>query len=251
MGPSSVRAATVIAVVSMALPAATAHAQASSGDASATRAYLQAYLGQTRAEVSGLPAALAAMEALRGQLQLECPGVLAQQPTPSRGEKPSESAIEISDELQESLLGVAERTESSVHRRFARSVARLRWSDRGLTRLVHAYTAGEVEQAGIPTPDLCSDIRAWVASGFQTVSAATVAYLDRESTLSSRTAGAQEAIMRTLEHYETSADKRVARQIAAAEERALATVLPKLSAVFAKVGEVLHGAAASAASQRR
>jgi hypothetical protein len=242
---SSARAAAVIAVVALALPAASA--QASSGDASATGTYLQAYLGQVRAEVSGLPAGLAAMEALRGHLQRECPGVLAQQPTPSQGEKPSESAIEISDEVQESLFGAAERTESSVHRRFADSVARLKWSDSGLTRLVHTYATGEVERTESLTPDLCSDIRAWVASGFQTVSAATSAYLGRESTISTRTAGAQEAIMRKLERYETPADKRIARQIAAAEQHALATVLPKVSAVLAKVGEVLHGTAAAPA----
>jgi hypothetical protein len=248
MGPLSVRAATVIAAVLVALPAATAHAQASSGDASTTRAYLQAYLGQTRAEVSGLPAGLAAMEALRGQLQLECPGVLAQEPTPSRGERPSESAIEISDELQESLFGVAERTEISVHRRFAHSVERLTWSDRGLTRLVHAYAAGEVEQAEIPTPDLCSDMRAWVASGFQTVSAATEAYLRRESTLLGRTGGAHEAIMHKLERYESPADKRITRLIAQAEKQALQTVLPKVSVVLTEVGEVLHGSAAAPAT---
>jgi hypothetical protein len=242
---SSARAAAVIAVVALALPAASA--QASSGDASATGAYLQAYLGQVRSEVSGLPAGLAAMEALRGRLQQECPGVLAQQPTPSQGEKPSESAIEISDEVQESLFGVAERAESSVHRRFADSVSRLKWTDRGLTRLVHTYATGEVEQAEVPTPDLCSDMRAWVASGFQTVSVAPAAYLNRESTLSSRTAGAQEAIMRKLERFESSADKRVARRIAAAEKRALQTVLPKVTAVFDKVGEVLHGPAATPA----
>jgi hypothetical protein len=236
----------VIAVVVLAVPATTA--QASSGDASSTGAYLHSYLGQVRAEVSGLPAALAAMEALRGQLQQECSGVLAQQPTPARGEKPSESAIEISDEVQESLFGEAERTESSIHRRFAHSVARLRWSDRALTRLVHTYATGEVEQAGIPTPDLCSDMRAWVASGFQTVSAATNAYLGRVSTLSSRTGGAQEAIMRKLERFESPADKRIARQIAAAEKQATEVVLPKLSAVFDKVGEVLHGAAAAPAT---
>jgi hypothetical protein len=245
MGLSSARAAALIAVVALVIPAT---AQASSGDASATGAYLQAYLGQTRAEVSGLSAGLAAMEVLRGQLQQECPGVLAQQPTPARGEKPSESAIEISDEVQESLFGVAERTESSVHRRFARSVGHLKWSDRGLTRLVHAYATGEVEQAEVPTPDLCSDIRAWVASGFQTVSASTAAYLGRESTISSRTAGAQEAIMRKLERYETPADKRIVRQIAAAEKQALQTVVPKVTAVFDKVGEVLHGPAATPAS---
>jgi hypothetical protein len=243
---SSARAAAVIAVVALALPAASA--QASSGDASATRAYLQAYLGQVRAEVSGLPAGLAAMEALRGQLQQECPGVLAQRPTLFQGEKLSESALDISDEVQEALYGVAERTESSVHRRFARSVAHLEWSDGGLSRLVHTYTTGEVEQAEVPAPDLCSDMRAWVASGFQSVSPAAVAYLRRKGTILGRTGGAQEAIMGKLERYETAADKRIAGQIAEAEKRAVRTVLPKVYAVLAKVGEVLHGPAATPAT---
>ena len=163
--------------------------------------------------------------------------------SPATKARAEEKLHDLNDTLE---LRVAERTEASVHRRFAGSVARLRWSDRGLTRLVHDYATGEVEQAGISTPDLCSDIRAWVASGFQTVSVATAAYLGRESTISTRTAGAQEAIMRKLERFESPADKRVARQIAAAEKQATETVLPKLSALFAKVGEVLHGAAAPA-----
>ena len=251
MGRFSIHSAVLLAALLLGLISPAAFAQVSSSDASATQAYLQSDFVQTQAEDSDLPAAFAAMEALRGQLQQECPGVLAQEPTPSRGEKPSESAIEVSDEVQEALFGTAQRTESSLHRRFADSVQRLRWSDRGLARLVHAYAAGEVEQAEIPTPDLCADIRAWVASDFQSVSAATVAYLGRESTLSSRTAGAQEAIMHKLERYESPADKRIGRRIADAEKRALATVLPKVSAVLDKVGEVLRGATAAPASERR
>ncbi|HEY4812620.1 MAG TPA: hypothetical protein VIH71_16345 [Solirubrobacteraceae bacterium] len=246
MVPSGARAAALIAVVTLALP--TAATQASSGDTSVTQAYLQAYLGQARAEVKDLAAGLAAMEALRGQLQRECPGVLAREPTPSAGQKPSESAIEISDEVQDALFGVAQRTESLVHRQFAHSVERLRWSDRSLARLVHVYAIGEVEQAEIPTPDLCADMRAWVASDFQGVSATTAAYLGRESMLSSRTASAQEAIMHKLKRYQSPADKRIARRIAEAEKQALATVLPKVLAIIAKVGEALQGPTAAPAS---
>jgi len=50
--------------------------------------------------------------------------------------------------------------------------------------------------------------------------------------------------MHKLERYETPADKRIARQIATAEKQALQIVLPKVSAVLARVSEVLHGTAA-------
>ncbi|MGP0102333.1 MAG: hypothetical protein ACLPUT_12040 [Solirubrobacteraceae bacterium] len=244
MGPSSVRAATVIAAVLMALPAATAHAQASSGDASATRAYLQADLAETHAEVKGLPAAFAAIEALRGRLQAECPGVLADEPKPAAGAKSSASAIEISEELLAAVFGAAERTEYLHRRRFARTVSRLSWGDRALTRRVHSYAAAEVAEAQVPQPDLCADIRAWVSSGYQTVSADTSAYVQRMAKLSRETEGAEEAILHKLKSYESGADKHIARQITKLNQHGLQAVAPEILAALAKIAEVLHGASA-------
>jgi hypothetical protein len=233
------------AVLSFAPPALAA---VSSGDASATRDYLQADLARTRAEVGGLSVAIAAMEALRGRLQLECPGVLAEEPKPAQGEKPSGSAIEIGEEEQGAVFGAAEHTEYELRRGFAHTVAHLSWSDRSLTRLVHADAAEELAQAQTPPPDLCSDMRAWVDTGYQTVSAATEGYVHRESTLSSETGGAQELIMHKLGRYESQADKRIAGRIAAVEKQAVETVLPEVLAALAKITEVLHGAAAVPAS---
>ena len=238
----------VIAAVLVALPAATAHAQASSGDASSTRAYLQADLTETRSELKGLPAAFAAIEALRGGLQAECPGVLADEPKPVAGAKPSDSAIEISEELLAAVFGAAERTEYLHRRRFARTVSRLSWGDRALTRRVHSYAAAEVTEAQVPQPDLCADIRVWVSSGYQTVSAATSAYVRRIAKLSAETEGAEEAILHNLTRYESAADKHIARQITKLNQHGLHAVAPEILAALAKVGETLRGAAAAPAS---
>ncbi len=242
MSPSSVRAATVIAVLSMALPAAAA--QASSGDASATRAYLQADLTEARSEVKGLPAAFAAIEALRGGLQAECPGVLAGEPKPAAGAKPSGSAMEIGEEEEDAVFGVAEHTEYRRLSSFAHAVSRLSWGDRALTRLVRSSTDDAVAKAAMPTPNLCADMRAWVGSGYQTVSVATEAYVQRRAKLSDETEGAEEAILHMLARYENGADKRIARQIAELENQGLKTALPKIFAALGKVAEVLHGPSA-------
>ena len=192
--------ATVIAAILTALSTSAARAQASSaGDASATRAYLQADLAETRVQVKGIPAEFAAIEALRGRLQVECPGVLAGEPKPAAGAMPSGSAIEIGDEVLGAVFGAAERTEYTYRRGFARTVSRLSWGDRALTRLVHSDAAAEVAQANTPQPDLCADMRAWVSSGYQTASVATEAYVHRRSKLSGVTEGAEEAIMHKLE----------------------------------------------------
>ncbi len=248
MGPSSVRAATVIAAVLVALPAATAHAQTSPGDASATQTYLQADLTETRSEVNGLPAAFAAIEALRGGLQAECPGVLAGEPKPAAGAKPSDSAIEIGEELLAAVFGAAERTEYLYRRRFAHTVSRLSWGDRALTRRVHSYAAAEVAEAQVPQPDLCADIRVWVSSGYQTVSAATSAYVQRRSKLSGETEGAEEAIMHELKRHESAADKHIVHQIAQLQQHGLHAALPKILAALNEITEVLHGASATPAT---
>jgi hypothetical protein len=244
MGRTGVHA-TVLAAIVVALSAPAALAQASAGNASATREYLRADLAQTRAEVAGLPAAIAAVEALRGRLAAECPGVLAHEPALASGEKPSASLTEIEEEGEAAVFGAAEQTEYGHRRGFARVVSRLRWSSRALTRLIHSAAAAEAAQATIPPPDLCADIRTWVGSGFKSISAGTEAYVHQESILTGETRGASSAITRKLAPYENRSDKKIARQIASLEKQAVGKATPELVAALAKVGEVLHGAPAT------
>jgi hypothetical protein len=241
MGRTGVHAATLLATTIMALSAPTALARVSRGDAIATRAYLQADLAQTRVEVAGLPAAIAAVEALRGRLAAECPGVLAHEPTPA----PDGSATQIEEEGEAVVFGAAEQTES-VHRSgFSHAVSRLRWSNHALTRLTHASAAAELARARTPAPDYCADLRTWVASGFERVSAATEAYVHRESILTRETQGAAAAITRKLAPYESRSDKQLARQIARLEKAAVGKAAPELLVALSKVGEVLHAGPAT------
>jgi hypothetical protein len=217
-------------------------ARTTRGDATATREYLQLDLKATRAEVKAFPAALAAIGTLREHLQAECPGVLAGESKPAAGEKPSSSAVAIADEVDGAVFGAAEHTEYQLRRGFAHAVSRLAWSDGSLTRLVHSYAAAELAQSQLAVPDLCADLRAWVASGRQTVSAATEAYVHRQSILAGETEDGEEKTMHRLvrDGDENAADKSTARQISKLERDSLQTDVPQVVAAIGKIGEVLH-----------
>jgi hypothetical protein len=66
-------------------------------------------------------------------------------------------------------------------------VRRLRWSNPRLTKLFRSLAIEQDQQSAIPPPDLCSDMRFWVASGYTAVSAGTKRYLHRLSVVSSIT----------------------------------------------------------------
>jgi|HubBroStandDraft_6_1064221.scaffolds.fasta_scaffold75377_1 hypothetical protein len=236
----------VAAVCACSSPAA-ALAGVSPGDATSTGTYLRLQLAETRASLANLPRGIAAVEALSMRLRDECPGVLANAPKPSGATRASVTALLIAAEESDAALGVAEHTESVRARRFARAVARLHWSNRALTRLVHAAAGEEAAKAVLAPPDLCADMSTWVSSGYQTVPAGTRSYLRREAALS-RHEGAQESILRGLARYETRSDRRIAHQITDLEKAALPALLAKLIAALDQVSEVLHTAPAAPAS---
>jgi len=240
-------AAVATAMIALLLAAPAAFAQVSPGDATATRDYLQTDLAYTRTEIRTLPAGLAAISALRGQLQGECSGVLANEPKLAQGATPSEAAVKIADEQSAAVFGVAEHSELQRRRDLAHALSRLSWSSAAVTRLVHSFATAEVEQAEVPPPDLCADLRDWVSGGYQTVSAATERYVRRESVLTAET-GAEGLIFHKLKRYENNADRRIARQISAIEADALKTVVPELLTAIAQIEEVLHGGSAVSAT---
>jgi hypothetical protein len=238
MGRSSVHLAVLLAAAVLAILPSSALAQVSAGDASATSAYLHADYALARAEMKGLPAGIAAIEALAKKVRTECPGVLASAPKPAPGTLPSGTEAEISEEELEAVFSVAVSTEHAHRERFAHAVASLHWSNGVLTRLVHTYAADEVEKAAIPFPGLCADMRSWVASGYQTVSAGTERYLRTEAALAAKSGRAQATIKRVLRRYESPADERIAHAIISLE-RAEPPMLKEVLAAISKVGEAL------------
>jgi hypothetical protein len=239
---SSISLVVVTAAALFVASPCSALANVSPGDASATRAYLQADYAATRAEVASFPAAIAAVEALAGRLTVECPGALANAPKPAQGERPSSSEILIAEEEEGAALGAGVDTEYARRRTLARTVSRLRWSSRALTRLVHSDAEAEVALAQLPVPDLCADIDTWVGSGYQTVAPATESYVRRESELSATTSGAEKAIASQLARYEDPSDKRIAHQIAKLDKTTLPADVAELLTAMGKVAEALNTA---------
>jgi hypothetical protein len=61
-------------------------------------------------------------------------------------------------------------------RRFVSAVGGLRWSSGGLTRSVREYASKLRTLSSLSQPDVCTDVRAWAASGYTRVPAATVSF---------------------------------------------------------------------------
>jgi hypothetical protein len=242
MGRSSVHAAALLAALmtaALALLPSTAVARVSPGDASATRAYLQADYAATRTEVSNFPTSIAAVEKLAAQVRAECPGALADAPRSTSGAPVNPSAEALVEEELDAVLGAAANTESVRRQHVASLIARLRWSNAALTRLIHAQADGEAERAATPPPRLCADMRSWVASGYQVVPAATQSYLLHEFAIAAKTEGKEATIKRKLAAYESPADKRIAHRLAALEKSHLHPLLKQLLLAADKVGEAL------------
>jgi hypothetical protein len=227
-------------------------------DAAATHAYLRARIAVQHAAARTEPAAITALAKLEGQLKAGCPGVLTGAPPHVKGERTNESDLHVSEELLIVTLGTAERVEHAELARFARTVRRLRWSNPKLTRLLRSLALESDEQSAIPVPDLCSDLRFWVSSGYTAVSAGTQLYLHRLRVVSSITTIEPEPnepigenlfklnalVAHRLRPYEDRADRLLARKALppeptlshAIDEPAFRALLQAVGKVYAALG---------------
>jgi hypothetical protein len=229
-------------------------ADPTAGDAAATHAYLEARLSLQRASTAAEPAELEALATLEAQVKAECPGVLAGAPPHVKGEKTNESTLEIDGELLSATFGDAEHVQHPAEARFASAVHRLRWSNPTLTRLLRSLAREAAAQSAIPTPDLCSDMKFWVASGYTTVSAGTKQFLQRLNVVSSITTIVPEPhepvtdtfdlnalVAHRLKPYEDRADVLLAKKALPPESTLNKTTLdnPTVRAFLEAAGKVL------------
>lgn len=239
------RSAGLLGVAIVAFSSESAGARTRPSDVAATRAYLKAQYSEVRADAVAYRAGIKAVEALGARVGVECPGVLAAEPHPAA---PNRVETEISEEVFNVILRTPERAQHPAIERFARFVRRLRWSDRKLTRLAHSYAAERAARSGIPLPNLCADLQAWVASGYKTVSASTTQYLHRLGAsgtigLVGSGAGAPAAnttIARMLAGYEDQADRAIIRRIKRFEARQQPSVGNAFLSAAGKVTHALH-----------
>jgi hypothetical protein len=191
-----VLAAVVAGVLAYVSPAA---ASAEPGDVAATDTYLTAVNAYEQAALANAPASLAAVEGLAGTIGAECPGVLMGAPPESppgsytsfarhvgESKREDEQLSELESEMSRALVSTLEQSDRQALLTFAAAVRSLHWSNPVLTQLVSAEVTALEERLAQPIPDVCADMKAWVSSGYKTLSPATQAYRAKQEEAASR-----------------------------------------------------------------
>jgi hypothetical protein len=138
-------------------------------DVAATQTYIRANYALVRAGSREIgPSEAAARSVLHG-VREECPEAAAGSPQ-GQGSQP------LGDELQGAITIAAFRLVARPVDAFLRVVAHLRWSNPRLTQTVSSYVGKLKSLAALSPPEPCADVRAWTASGFQTVPASTTSF---------------------------------------------------------------------------
>jgi hypothetical protein len=147
-----------------------ASARASAGDLAATQALARAADALVRAASPDVHRGLTAAQSYAHRLASQCPNAAA-------GSPQNHESQQLDDELIGAMTTVGYRVAAGPSATFARRVRGLHWSNRRLTRAVHTFATKLVGLTHLATPDVCGDIRAWAASGYQTVPASTAAFV--------------------------------------------------------------------------
>ena len=164
--PLSVLAATLI------LAAAPAPALAGQQDAASTQAYIQADYTLVHTARSNLAPSKAALQKLRRQIGAECPRVAA-------GSPQDQDSEQLSNELVGAMTIAAIGPDVHAVAAFARTVQNLHWSNGALTHKVKSYAARLKTLSMLHAPNVCADVRAWVASHYQTLPASNISFDNR------------------------------------------------------------------------
>ncbi len=156
-------------VAVLALGVAPAAAAATPQDVASTHAYIVANYAFARASEAKAASTQTRILGLNKQLARECPNAGA-------GSLQSEEEQKLSYEVAGALWSISYGADSGSIHTFVRAVERLRWSSGKLTSIARGYTKSLLELASLPLPAICTSVRAWSASGFQTVPATTIAF---------------------------------------------------------------------------
>ncbi len=168
-GPSSLEGIRRLALIpaslvalALALALVPAPALAASSDVASTQAYLRANYALVSSAHAKIGVAEAILQSLLQRVRRECPKVAAGSPQDTDSEA-------LTFELVGEMRLAATRPNAGAVGRFARAVARLRWSNPRLTRAVRSYSAQLRKQSLLTVPEVCAEVRAWVGSGFHTL----------------------------------------------------------------------------------
>lgn len=172
--PAMARRPLVLLVIIIGLALVPVSALAATGDETATRAYIEADYRLMRTATSRIPRIEATLRGLLAQVKRECPRVVA-----GWGGTQDAQSTELEDEVIGAMVTAVVGLDRPAGRAFVSAARRLMWSDRKLTSTVHSYVEKVRTLLALPEPNLCSDLESWAASGFTTLSAATLTFTPR------------------------------------------------------------------------
>ena len=159
----------LLLTAALALLAAPASTLAASGDVASTQKYLQANYALVQAGSSKLGAARTALRAVRHQIESECPSAAAESPQ-------NADSTQLSNEVIGAMVIRAYHTDVPAGESFIRAAEGLHWSNHRLTSTVQSYVGKLKVLIALAPPNVCADVRAWVASRYQTLPASTVRF---------------------------------------------------------------------------
>jgi hypothetical protein len=159
-------------LVALAIALAPAQSPAAVRDVAATHSYIEANYELARASVARLGSAQAKIERFNDRLGRECPHI-------GLGSPENEASQPISHEVAVALWSIEYGTQAPAIRTFVRTADGLSWGNPAIARSARRYVSSLRELARVALPDLCTDVRAWRASGFGAVPAAIVSLVER------------------------------------------------------------------------
>lgn len=182
----------VLGVLALALPASAF----ASRDVASTRAYVLANYALVRAAHTELHVAEGSIAALNRSLGQQCPKIALEAPQNSQSQL-------LSKEVAGALWSIVYHTDIGAVDAFVSAVRPLHWSKHKLTVIARRYATSLTQLTELPAPEICADVRAWIASGYKTVPASTLAFDKRLEAI-----GANSIPQRLLAPYERGASIR-------------------------------------------
>jgi hypothetical protein len=179
-----------------------ARAHGGSPSSAATRAYVKANYALVSAARANLAVAKTAIASLGSTVAGECPRVAAEAPQ-------NHDAEQLSNEVVGALEVAAYQPDKESMVAFAHAVRGLHWSNHKLTRMVDAYTTKLEGFMTLAAPSICADVKAWVASGYSTLPASTVAF---DKGFYAYDIEAEEVSLRLLRPYESATEASLLRR---------------------------------------
>jgi hypothetical protein len=138
-------------------------------DTAATSTYIQADYTLLHAATGKLATSEAGLRKLRRRIRATCPRAAAGSPQDTDAEQ-------LSNELVGAMTVAAIRPDASAVAAFFRAVGGLHWSNGTLTRRIRSYATRLKTLSSLPAPNVCGDVKTWVASRYETLPASAISF---------------------------------------------------------------------------